>query len=71
MCRLPSVCAAVLAAAACTLIVAADPPRPREGDLKVGDKAPDFEAKDVKGKTTVKLSELKDKPIVLIFGSCT
>lgn len=46
-------------------------PRPREGDLKVGDAAPDFTVSDVQGKTTVKLSDLKGKPVVLIFGSCT
>ncbi len=46
-------------------------PRPREGDLKVGDAAPDFAVSDVQGKMTVKLSDLKGKPVVLIFGSCT
>lgn len=46
-------------------------PRPRQGELKVGDPAPDFSVKDVDGKKTVKLSELKGKPVVLIFGSCT
>lgn len=45
--------------------------RPREGDLKVGDAAPDFTVSDVQGKMTVKLSDLKGKPVVLIFGSCT
>lgn len=43
----------------------------REGDLKVGDRSPDFTVKDVDGKKSVKLSELKGKPVVLIFGSCT
>lgn len=51
--------------------VRAQSPRPREGDLKVGDAAPDFAVSDVQGKTTVKLSDLKGKPVVLIFGSCT
>ncbi len=46
-------------------------PRPRAGDLKEGNPAPDFVVRDVDGKKTVKLSELKGKPVVLIFGSCT
>ena len=46
-------------------------PQVRQGDLKDGDKAPDFELADVEGKNAVKLSELKGKPTVLIFGSCT
>lgn len=45
--------------------------RPQEGTLKVGDTAPDFTVQDVEGKKTVKLSALKGKPVVLIFGSCT
>jgi cytochrome oxidase Cu insertion factor (SCO1/SenC/PrrC family) len=45
--------------------------RPRQGDLKIGDAAPDFTVKDVQGKQSVKLSDLKGKPVVLIFGSCT
>ena len=43
----------------------------RDGDLKVGDAATDFTVKDMEGKKTVKLSDLKGKPVVLIFGSCT
>jgi hypothetical protein len=49
----------------------AEPPRPRQGSLKVGDAAPDFTVQDVDAKQTVKLSALKGKPVVLIFGSCT
>jgi cytochrome oxidase Cu insertion factor (SCO1/SenC/PrrC family) len=45
--------------------------RRREVDLKEGSVAPDFTVKDVDGKKTVKLAELKGKPVVLIFGSCT
>ena len=56
---------------AMTAALWAEPPRPREGDLKVGNAAPDFTVKDADDKTTVKLSELKGKPVVLIFGSCT
>ena len=61
--------AALLALAA--VAVAADPPRPRKDDLKVNDPAPDFAVKDVEGKATTKLSDLKGKLVVLIFGSCT
>jgi cytochrome oxidase Cu insertion factor (SCO1/SenC/PrrC family) len=43
----------------------------REGSLKPGDPAPDFILKDVEGKSTVKLSDLRGKPAVLVFGSCT
>ena len=46
-------------------------PTRREVDLKAGDAAPDFSIKDVRGEKTVKLSELRGKPVVLIFGSCT
>lgn len=45
--------------------------RPRDGDLKVGDPAPDFTVSDLEGKNTVTLSSLKGKPVTLIFGSCT
>ncbi len=43
----------------------------REGNLTVGQLAPDFELKTVDTKKSVKLSSLKGKPAVLIFGSCT
>jgi cytochrome oxidase Cu insertion factor (SCO1/SenC/PrrC family) len=45
--------------------------QPAQGDLKVGDTAPDFTIKDLEGKVTTTLSKLKGKPVVLIFGSCT
>jgi cytochrome oxidase Cu insertion factor (SCO1/SenC/PrrC family) len=54
-----------------TASAAAAQPQRRDGDLKEGSAAPDFAIKDVEGKKTVKLSELKGKPVVLIFGSCT
>jgi len=69
--RLISLGAIVLLASALTHGVGAQSPRPRQGDLRVGDAAPDFTLKDVQGKKTVKLSDLKGKPVVLIFGSCT
>ena len=46
-------------------------PRPRQGGLKLGDAAPGFSLPDVEGTKVVTLSDLKGKPIVLIFGSCT
>ena len=52
-------------------LVLAQSQRPRDGNLKVGELAPDFTVKDVDAKKTVKLSDLKGKPVVLIFGSCT
>ncbi len=51
--------------------LAAQRPERKDGDLKVGDAAPDFAVQDMAGKKTVKLSELRGKPVVLIFGSCT
>lgn len=61
------VAAAVLLAAAS----AADPPRPRAGTLKVGDAAPTFELTQLGSDKPVKVSDLKGKPVVLVFGSCT
>ncbi len=49
----------------------AQPSQKKTDDLKEGDPAPDFTIQDAAGKKTVKLSELKGKPVVLIFGSCT
>lgn len=45
--------------------------RPRSGDLKPGDAAPDFTVPDIQGKNKVSLASLKGKPVVLFFGSCT
>jgi cytochrome oxidase Cu insertion factor (SCO1/SenC/PrrC family) len=59
--------AAVLLAAAS----AADPPRPRSGPIKVGDPAPAFDLVRLGSDKPVKLSDLKGKPVVLVFGSCT
>ena len=39
--------------------------------LQVGDAAPDFKLKSKDGKQEVQLSKLRDKPVVLIFGSYT
>ncbi|MBA4065028.1 MAG: hypothetical protein C0501_15205 [Isosphaera sp.] len=46
-------------------------PKREVGNLKVGDAVPDFELADATGKNAVKLSGLKGKPAVLVFGSCT
>lgn len=47
--------------------------RTRSGAPEAGDKAPDFTLTFVKdGKKSVKLSDYKgDKPVALVFGSCT
>jgi cytochrome oxidase Cu insertion factor (SCO1/SenC/PrrC family) len=42
-----------------------------QGELAAGDPAPDFALLALDGKTQVKLSALRGKPVVLIFGSCT
>jgi cytochrome oxidase Cu insertion factor (SCO1/SenC/PrrC family) len=65
LCGLASVLLVTLAA------VQAHPSQPQNGNLKEGDVAPNFTIKDVEGKKTVKLADLKGQPVVLIFGSCT
>jgi hypothetical protein len=62
--------AAVMIAAT---VVAADAPRrqPKVGSIKVGDAAPALAADQLGVDTTVKLADLRGKPVVLIFGSCT
>jgi cytochrome oxidase Cu insertion factor (SCO1/SenC/PrrC family) len=55
--------------------VSAGPPEgarmPVEGTLKVGDPVPDITVQDLDGKRSVRLTELKGRPTVLFFGSCT
>jgi hypothetical protein len=47
-------------------------PQMRRGDLRVGDRAPDFEAVALDGVTNVRLVDrIGSKPLVLIFGSYT
>ncbi|SRR5581483_885383 len=44
----------------------------RRGTLSVGDAAPDFSLSTLDGKGVVRLSdELRERPVVLIFGSYT
>jgi peroxiredoxin len=44
----------------------------REGDLKVGDRAPDVALLALDGSTPVRLKDsIGEKPLVLIFGSFT
>ena len=43
----------------------------QEGTLKVGDTAPVFRLKHLDGKAAADLKDLKGKPVVLFFGSCT
>ncbi len=46
--------------------------RPREGNLKVGDTAPDFSLTDLEGRNPTRLSGFQGKkPVVLVFGSIT
>lgn len=52
-------------------VVAQPPQRPQQGDLKVGQPAPAFTLKTLDGTRDVSLADLKGKPVVLIFGSCT
>ena len=50
---------------------AAPKQRPQEGSLKVGDPAPAVAAGELDTEKTVKLADLRGRPAVLIFGSCT
>jgi len=43
----------------------------RDGDLKVGDRAPDAQLVALDGRTRLPLLAVRDKPTVLIFGSFT
>lgn len=67
--------AAVLLVGAAAL--PAQPPKsvpkgqPQEGALKVGDPAPAVAAGELDTDRTVKLADLRGRPVVLIFGSCT
>ena len=45
--------------------------RRREGSLKVGDAPPAVTADELASGKTVKLADLRSRPTVLIFGSCT
>jgi hypothetical protein len=46
--------------------------RARGGDLRVGDRAPDFSLPRLNGGGGVNLSgELREHPVVLVFGSYT
>ena len=60
-----------LGALAVALSALAQEPKREQGNLKVGDLAPAFELADVDGKNKVKFADLKGKPVVLVFGSCT
>ncbi len=44
---------------------------PRQGALQIGEPAPSFVLRDPRGEKPVSLEELRGRPVVLIFGSCT
>jgi cytochrome oxidase Cu insertion factor (SCO1/SenC/PrrC family) len=61
-----------LALAGCLAVIPASPAQQRQdGNLQIGNPAPDFTVQDIAGKSSVQLSKLRGKPVVLIFGSCT
>jgi len=45
--------------------------RAREGGLRVGDSAPDFDLSTFDKKSRVRLASLRGMPVVLVFGSYT
>lgn len=58
----------------CTSVLLPQEPdkrRPVQGTLKVGEVAPGFALRQLGTSQTVKLDSLRDKPVVLVFGSCT
>jgi cytochrome oxidase Cu insertion factor (SCO1/SenC/PrrC family) len=61
-----AILAALLAGAA-----RADSPRAWTAPPQRGEVAPDFTLQDAQGEVTVRLSGLRGKPVVLLFGSCT
>ena len=46
-------------------------PARNQGMLRNGDDAPDFSLRTYDGSQVITLSELRGKPVVLVFGSCT
>lgn len=46
-------------------------PARNQGMLRNGDDAPDFSLRTYDGSQAMTLSELRGKPVVLVFGSCT
>ena len=46
-------------------------PARNQGMLRNGDEAPDFSLRTYDGSQVMTLSELRGKPVVLVFGSCT
>lgn len=46
-------------------------PKRRDVELPIGSPAPDLTLADGDGKNPVTLSQLRGKPTILIFGSCT
>ena len=46
-------------------------PARNQGILSNGDDAPDFSLRTYDGSQVITLSELRGKPVVLVFGSCT
>lgn len=68
---IPGLALVVLLASTATAQQPKQPLKPQPGTLKSGDVAPVFELADADGENKVKLADLKGKPVVLVFGSCT
>ena len=62
---------ALTLALAATAVGQSPKDRRREGTLQVGDTAPAVAADELATGKTVKLADLRGKPTILIFGSCT
>jgi cytochrome oxidase Cu insertion factor (SCO1/SenC/PrrC family) len=62
---------ALVLALAATALAQSPKDRRRDGTLKVGDAAPAVTADELSSGKSVALADLRGKPTVLIFGSCT
>jgi len=62
---------ALILALAATMLAQSPKDRRREGTLKVGHSVPAVTADELASGKTVKLADLRGRPTVLIFGSCT
>ena len=78
--RMLLVLAALIVVAAVAMIVKIGPrnltgmlfyDQRREGDLKVGDRAPEAKLVALDGRTTLPLLNTREKPTVVVFGSFT
>jgi len=69
--RVIAIALALALAVVATALAQSPKDRRRDGTLKVRDAAPAVTADELASGKTVRLADLRGKPTVLIFGSCT